>query len=117
MSEEVDTEVQNEKPVRKHDDRFWKKLSFFLSLCLAGSALLGVVVPAFYVTRSEYTRQTKEDAVTRENMRLTLENLNRTLNLQAEAFRDMTDRVQTLTDRVHEVKVSLAVVQRKTLTE
>jgi hypothetical protein len=87
-------------------ERFWKWAALILSTLLTAGALAGGFGRALFVTRNEYTDRTQSDAVARENMRGTLERLDRTLNAQADAFRVMTDEVQGL-------KINLAILQKK----
>jgi len=87
-------------------ERFWKGALLVLSTLGAAVVLAGGLGRLLYVTRSEYTESTRVDAVARENMRGTLERLDRTLNAQAAAFDRLTGEMQT-------VKVDLAVVTEK----
>jgi hypothetical protein len=92
-------------PTEKGAERYWKWTALVLTVLLGASALVGNFGSAFYVTRGEYTQQTKDDAVAREGMRGTLERLDKTLNVQAEAFRALAGDVQ-------DVRTSLAVLKK-----
>jgi hypothetical protein len=94
------------KPASPISERFWKGALLVLSTLGAAVVLAGGLGRLLYVTRAEYTETTRSDAVARENMRGTLERLDRTLNAQAAAFDRLTGEVQT-------VKVDLAVVSEK----
>jgi uncharacterized protein HemX len=87
-------------------ERYWKWAALVLTVLLAASGLIGGFGQAFYVTRSEYTKQTQIEAVTRENMRGTLERLDKTLSTQAAAFGNLADQVQ-------DVKVDLAILKKR----
>jgi len=87
----------------KDGQRYWKWAALVLSVVLSAGALARGFGAAFYVSRPEYTQQTQNDAVARENMRGTLERLDKTLNLQAEAFKSLAGEVATM-------KVDLAVI-------
>jgi hypothetical protein len=114
MSEHDVIEVITDEPSRVHripmppsqGDHLWRWAALVLSTIAAAVALAGGLGRLLYVTRSEYTEDAKLEAVTRENMRGTLERLDRTLNTQAAAFDRMSSEVQT-------VKVDLAVVAKK----
>jgi hypothetical protein len=86
-------------------ERIWKWAALVLTVLVAAGALTGGFGNAFYVSRPEYTIQTQTDAVARENMRGTLERLDKTLTLQADAFKALAVEVQS-------VKVDLAVLQK-----
>lgn len=86
-------------------ERVWKWAALVLSVIVAAGGLLGTFGRAFYVPRFEYTRQTQDEAVARENMRGTLERLDKTLILQAKAFEGLIGEVQSM-------KIDLAVVKK-----
>ena len=109
-------EVVTDEPSRVHrikmpkapspvSERFWKAALLVLSTLGAAVVLAGGLGRLLYVTRAEYTETTRNDAVARENMRGTLERLDRTLNTQAAAF----DR---LAEEMQRVKVDVAVVTK-----
>jgi hypothetical protein len=93
-------------PEPRDSQRYWKWGALILSVILGAGALAGAFGQAFYVTRPEYTQQSQNDAVARENMRGTLERLDKTLNVQAEAFRDLANEVQSM-------KVDVAVLHNQ----
>lgn len=86
--------------------RFWKWGALVLSVVLGAGALASTFGQAFYVTRPEYTQQAQNDAVARENMRGTLERLDKTLGSQADAFRYMAEELQNL-------KTGVAILKEK----
>jgi hypothetical protein len=86
-------------------ERMWKWAALVLGVLVTAGGLLGTFGHAFYVPRFEYTRQTQDEAVSRENMRGTLERLDKTLILQAKAFEALTNEVQGM-------KIDLAVVKK-----
>jgi hypothetical protein len=108
-------EVVTDEPSRVHrikmpkptpvSERFWKAALLVLSTLGAAVVLAGGLGRLLYVTRAEYTENTRSDAVARENMRGTLERLDRTLNAQAAAF----DR---LAEEMQRVKIDVAVVSK-----
>ena len=98
--------IKMPKPAAPIGERFWKGALLVLSTLGAAVVLAGGIGRLLYVTRAEYTETTRNDAVARENMRGTLERLDRTLNAQAAAFDRLTGEMQT-------VKVDLAVVAEK----
>lgn len=85
--------------------RYWKWAALVLTVLLGAYSLVGNFGAAFFVTRQEYTQQTKEDAVAREGMRSALERLDKTLNMQADAFRALSVDLQ-------DVKMSIAVLKK-----
>lgn len=87
-------------------ERFWKWAALVLSTLLTAGALAGGFGRAFFVTRSEYTERAQNDAVARENMRGTLERLDKTLAAQASAFNAMAAEVQGM-------KINLAVLKKR----
>lgn len=109
-------EVITDEPSRVHriplpapqppGERLWRWAALVLSTIGAAVALAGGLGHLLYVTRSEYTEDTKLEAVTRENMRGTLERLDRTLHTQASAFDRLSSEVQTM-------KIDLAVAAKK----
>lgn len=74
----------------------WVWARLVLVTLVAAVALGGGLGRAFYITRSEYADRTQTEAVARENMRGTLERLDKTLGAQAAAFDRLTDEVQTI---------------------
>lgn len=109
-------EVITDEPSRVHriplpapqpqGERLWRWAALVLSTIGAAVALAGGLGHLLYVTRSEYTEDVRLEAVTRENMRGTLERLDRTLNAQAAAF----DRLST---DVQAVKLDIAVAKKR----
>lgn len=93
------------KPSSGGGERIWKWIALVLTTLLAAGGLAGGFGHAFYVTRAEYTVQAQSDAVARENMRGTLERLDKTLGSQADAFRSLAGEVQG-------VKLDLAVMKK-----
>ena len=81
-------------PVPQNGDRAWKRALVIVSVALGMVALMGGLARAFYVTRTEYTTDRITQAVVRENTRLTLERLDRTLTAQTAAFEKLSDQVQ-----------------------
>jgi uncharacterized protein HemX len=98
--------VKTPKPATAGGERIWKWVALILSVLLAAGGLVGGLGQAFYVTRSEYTSAQKDEAVSREGMRSTLERLDKTLNNQAAAFHSLAGEMQG-------VKLDLAVLAAK----
>lgn len=109
-------EVVTDEPSRVHKIKIpvprsqggdlWRWAALVLSVVGAAVALAGGLGRLLYVTRAEYADEVKSEAVTRENMRGTLERLDRTLAAQAAAFDRMSGEVQT-------IKVDMATVHAK----
>jgi hypothetical protein len=104
-SSSCDTTCRYAAPVPAGTERYWKWAALVLSVVLSAGALASGFGRAFYVTRTEYTARTQDEAVAREGMRGTLERLDKTLILQADAFKSLTGEVQGL-------KIATAVMQK-----
>jgi hypothetical protein len=92
-------------PEASGTEKYWKWAALVLSVVLSAGAITSVFGKAFYVTRDEYTTRASADAVASENMRGTLERLDKTLNTQAAAFSGLASEVQGL-------KIGFAVMQK-----
>jgi hypothetical protein len=74
----------------------WKLISAILAIILAGGAIISTMGKAFYVTRTEYTEKSQEDAVRQAYIQETLEQVKRSLTDQKTAFSVLSDTVQGL---------------------
>ena len=83
----------------------WKWATLILGTLVVAGTIVSTFGRAFYVPRDEYTAEIKTNAVAHESIRVTLEQLNTTLRMQAEAFKATTEAVQTL-------RVDVATVKR-----
>lgn len=115
-SEREATEVVADETTRVHHitvptpppavgEHLWKWALLVVSTLGATAVLTGSLGRLLYVTRAEYAEDAKVEAVTRENMRGTLERLDKTLTAQAAAFDRLAGEMQT-------VKVDLAVAKK-----
>lgn len=114
-SEREVIEVVADEPSRMHHmaptpppgvgEHLWKWALLAVTTITAAVVLADGLGRLRYVTRSEYAEDAKVEAVTRENMRGTLERLDKTIAAQAAAFERLTGEMQT-------VKVDLAITKK-----
>jgi septal ring factor EnvC (AmiA/AmiB activator) len=88
----------------KHMMKFLKTAGAVMALVAAAGTISGVVMKAFYVTRSEYTMASTDEAVVKAGVQQTLNQLNDTLKEQKDSF-------QKLSVDINGVKTDIAVIK------
>jgi hypothetical protein len=81
---------------RQTSTTFVVALSTILGIVIAAGAILGVMGNAFYVSRSEYTQKTLNEAQEAATVKYTLERVEKSLTRQEQAFEKLSDVVQTI---------------------
>ena len=82
----------------------WRTVSLILGLLLAGGTVVSVAGKAFYVTRSEYTEHSQNNAVEYSQIHSSVDSIKTSLKEQETAFRTLTETVNNL--RIEMVKSS-----------
>ena len=83
-------------PPQSSGEKLWRWALLVVSTLVAAMVLVGGLGRAFYVTRAEYASDARTELVARENMRGTLERLDRTLTEQVTALHELANEVQAI---------------------
>ena len=112
MTPQNTTSVDNEQG--NESSSIWRMVSLILGIILVGSTLFGITGKAFYVSRSEYSEKTQNNAVELSQVHMAIDSIKfsmkdqssqhnaavdtikTTLKEQEQAFRVMTETVNNL---------------------